>query len=166
MKIIAYTDGSAVAKGKCTCNQCPKCDRLGGFGVYVIYNNKEEFLSKGYSNTTISRMEMRGVLYAIKKVPKNIKTLLQIHSDSQFIVNSFNKGWLDKWKLENFINRLNSDLWKRIIKEIESHPKMLFKINHTRGHRKDLDNEIAYGNAIADDLASYKNFKEFKKDSI
>lgn len=153
-KITAFTDGSAIVKG----------ERLGGVGVYLTEGNNEHFISKGYKNTTISRMEMRALLYAIKKVPIGVRTHLQVYSDSQFVVNSFIKGWLDNWKKENFLGRTNSDLWKEIVEAIDQRSNMKFKITHTRGHLKDLNDPIVYGNNVADLLANYKNFNEYEDD--
>lgn len=151
--IIAYTDGSYDRK----------TDK-GGFGVCLIENNQEKHICKGYSYTTISRMEMRAVLSAIVHFPKKETGELTIYSDSQFIVNSFNKGWLKIWQLQGFVDRPNTDLWLRIIKELELRPNMRFTIIHTRGHRNDIENEIAYYNNVADILANYKNFEKYDID--
>ena len=167
MKSIIYTDGSACVKGKCKCESvsCPKCSRFGGLGSYILTEGEEEFyISKGYKNTTISRMEIRAVLYSIEHFDKNKKIDIQIYSDSQFVVNSFNEGWLKNWERDSFFDRKNSDLWKRILKALKDRPLMTFKITHTRGHRKDLQDDIAFGNHIADILCSYKNFENQKED--
>ena len=154
MKLTVYTDGS-----------CERKSRNGGYGIYIIKENKEEtHISKGYSNTTISRMEMRAVLNAIRYFPKNEKGELIIYSDSQFVVNSFNLGWLNSWRMQSFAERQNSDIWKKIIFELEERKEMKFTIHHTRGHLKDLTDDIVYGNSVADILASYKNFEVFEKD--
>lgn len=165
--ITAYTDGSAVVKGKCVCEKetCSKCQRLGGIGAYIQYNGEEIFLSKGYKNTTISRMEQRAILATIQKIPKSLECKLIIWSDSQFIVNSFNKGWLDGWKRDNFLGRKNADLWKQILEELDNRIKMKFEINHTRGHRKDLENPIALGNFTADELCDYKIHDHYNEDN-
>ena len=147
INIIAYTDGSCNVK-----------TRNGGAGVYILIDGKEKFISIGYNETTISRMEMTAVLLAIKEFPENISGELLIYSDSQFVVNSFNKGWLKSWILSDFENRVNSDIWREIVLELINRPKMIFKIVHTRGHQSDISNDINYGNSVADILANYKNF--------
>jgi len=155
MKIItAYTDGSAITKG----------EKLGGIGSYIKYGDKEIYLSKGYKNTTISRMEMRAILITIQKIPIDLECELTIYSDSQFICRSFNEKWIRNWERDSFIGRKNSDLWKLLLQEIRVRENMEFKIRHLRGHQKDLGNEHVYGNNVADTLCSYKNFKEFEKD--
>lgn len=151
--ITAYSDGSCNIK-----------TREGGVGILLLIDNQEKHISVGYSNTTISRMEMRGVLFSIKEFPINEAGDLTIYSDSQFVVNSFNKGWLKTWIMQDFVDRKNADIWKEIVSELKLRPNMKFSIIHTRGHQKDLTNEINYGNAVADILASYKNFKIFIKD--
>jgi ribonuclease HI len=157
IKITAYTDGSAITTG----------ERLGGIGAYIKYNNKEYFISKGYKNTTISRMEQLAILAAIKKVPVDIESQLTIYSDSQFICKSFNEGWLENWQLDNFVGRKNADIWRDMVNEIYNKRRLMkFEIIHTRGHLKDLNNPIVYGNAIADLLANYRIHKTYFDDSI
>jgi ribonuclease HI len=156
MKITAYTDGSAITNG----------ERLGGYGIYIIYEDGiEEYLNKGYKNTTISRMEMKAILFCIKHFPKNKEIDLHIYSDSQFICKSFNEKWIDKWQKENFIGRANKDIWLSVLKELKERPLLSFKITHTRGHRKDIEDYIAFGNHIADMLANYKNFTTYIADN-
>lgn len=155
IKITAYTDGSAITTG----------EKLGGIGVYIKYNNKEIFLSKGYRNTTISRMEMRAVLFTIQKIPTYLECKLLVYSDSQFICNSFNKGWLEGWERDNFLGRKNADLWKQIVEELGYRYKTKFEITHLHGHQKDLGNEHVYGNNVADICADYKVHKRYNEDN-
>ena len=59
--VVIYTDGSAHYK-----------DKMGGLGVYIKFgtgsNIKEKIISKGYSNTTNNRMELRAVIEAMKAI--------------------------------------------------------------------------------------------------
>lgn len=155
IEITAYTDGSAITTG----------ERLGGIGSYILYGKKEIYLSKGYKNTTISRMEQRAILATIQKIPINLECKLIIYSDSQFICKAFNEGWLDGWERDNFIGRKNSDLWKQIVEELDNRIKMKFEIIHLKGHQKNLENEHVYGNNVADALCDYRIHDYYNEDN-
>ncbi len=98
--VTMYTDGSS--KG----NPGP-----GGYGVIVMLGQHRKELSQGYKLTTNNRMELMAViagLEAMKKQGQQIK----IYSDSQYIVNAVEKGWLNTWIATNFKGgKKNKDLW-------------------------------------------------------
>lgn len=157
--ITIYTDGSGVN------NKKNKDYGKGGFGVYIIKSGKEYFISKGYKNTTSNRMEIRGILYALQSI-KNKSHKVLIYSDSMYVVNSIMKGWIYKWESYCWGTCKNSDLWKRVLKELDKFNKNRGSVvlKHIKGHQDNLNNKHILGNNIADALASYKNFKILKND--
>jgi ribonuclease HI len=100
--VTIYTDGSS--RG----NPGP-----GGYAVILICGNNRKELSQGYKLTTNNRMELMAViagLEALKKQGLHIK----IYSDSQYVVNVVEKGWLNTWIATNFKGgKKNKDLWLR-----------------------------------------------------
>jgi ribonuclease HI len=100
MTVTMYTDGSS--RG----NPGP-----GGYGVILMTGQHRKELSQGYKLTTNNRMELMAViagLEAMKKQGQQIK----IYSDSQYIVNAVEKGWLNTWIATNFKGgKKNKDLW-------------------------------------------------------
>src|SRR6476659_1500501 len=100
--LIIYTDGSS--RG----NPGP-----GGYGAILMWGDKRKELSAGYRLTTNNRMELLGVITALEALTKkNIR--LTIYTDSQYIVNSVEKKWLDGWIRNNFAGgKKNKDLWLR-----------------------------------------------------
>ncbi len=98
--ITMYTDGSS--RG----NPGP-----GGYGVILMTGTHRKELSQGYKLTTNNRMELMAViagLEAMKKQGQHIK----IFSDSQYVVNAVEKGWLNTWIATNFKGgKKNKDLW-------------------------------------------------------
>jgi ribonuclease HI len=98
--VIIYTDGSS--RG----NPGP-----GGYGVILMMGQHKKELSQGYKLTTNNRMELMAViagLEAMKKQGQQIK----IYSDSQYVVNAVEKGWLNTWIATNFKGgKKNKDLW-------------------------------------------------------
>jgi ribonuclease HI len=101
-EITMYTDGAS--RG----NPGP-----GGYGVLLMIGQHRKELSQGYQLTTNNRMELMAViagLEAMKKQGQQIK----IYSDSQYVVNAVEKGWLNTWIATNFKGgKKNRDLWLR-----------------------------------------------------
>ena len=98
--VTIYTDGAA--RG----NPGP-----GGYGVILISGNHRKELSQGYTHTTNNRMELMGVIAGLKALKKpGLK--VTIYTDSQYIVNSVEKGWLKNWIKTDFKGgKKNKDLW-------------------------------------------------------
>ena len=95
-----YTDGSS--RG----NPGP-----GGYGALLIWGDIKEELSGGYRLTTNNRMELMGVIMALESLTKE-DISLTIYTDSQYIVNSVEKKWLDNWIRTDFKGgKKNKDLW-------------------------------------------------------
>lgn len=99
-ELIVYTDGSS--RG----NPGP-----GGYGIVLLWGDMRKELSAGYRLTTNNRMELLAVIVALQSLTKkNIP--LTIYTDSQYVVNSVEKRWLDKWIKTGFKGgKKNKDLW-------------------------------------------------------
>ena len=112
--VTIYTDGAA--RG----NPGP-----GGYGVVLMSGNHRKELSQGYSHTTNNRMEIRAVLAGLEALKKKGLNVT-IYSDSQYVVNSVTKGWLDNWIATNFKGgKKNKDLWLQY-KELAKDQKINF----------------------------------------
>ena len=100
--LIIYTDGSS--RG----NPGP-----GGYGIVMMWGDKRKELSAGYRLTTNNRMELLAVIVALESLTRqNIP--LTICTDSQYVVNSIEKKWLDGWIKNDFKGgKKNKDLWTR-----------------------------------------------------
>lgn len=136
----------------------------GGVGVYIQWEDKEYFIQKGYSDTTISRCELRALLFSLRALRKDIPISATIYSDSQYVVNGITKNireWIDRdWK-----DVSNVELWKDILKELDDHLRLRIRLRWHRGHDKNIEDPIVFGNAVADILADYKNFIEYEQDN-
>jgi ribonuclease HI len=100
--ISLYTDGSS--RG----NPGP-----GGFGAILIWGKHRKEISQGYRRTTNNRMELLAVIEGLEII-KNREIPVVVYSDSQYVVNSVEKGWLKTWIKTNFKgDKKNPDLWKR-----------------------------------------------------
>ena len=101
MTITIFSDGSARNNGS----------GPGGWGTILKYGNHEKEISGGFRLTTNNRMELYSVLMAIQAI-KTKGCILDIYSDSAYVVNSISKGWVDNWEKNKYKDRKNSDLWK------------------------------------------------------
>jgi ribonuclease HI len=64
-------------------------------------------------STTSNRMEITAVLEGLRalKSPCAVRVL----SDSQYVVNTFAKGWIGRWKAKGWRKVKNADLWKAVL---------------------------------------------------
>lgn len=126
-EVTIYTDGA------CSNNPGP-----GGYGAVLIYNGKEKEIS-GYDNiTTNNKMEMTAVIEALKLLKE--PCFVKLYSDSAYVVNSINNGWIYNWKKNNYIKSdkkkvKNIELWEKILELLKIHDVTFIKV---KGHS---DNE-------------------------
>ena len=112
MKVDIFSDGAS--RG----NPGP-----GGYGTLLRYIDRnggvhEKELSAGYEKTTNNRMELMGAIAGLEALTKPCEVLLT--SDSRYLIDAFNKGWVDAWKRKNWRKAdgkpvLNKDLWQRLL---------------------------------------------------
>lgn len=124
--IKIYTDGAA--KG----NPGP-----GGYGVVLKYQKHRKELSQGYKLTTNNRMELLAVIVGLEAIKQAGWDVL-IYSDSKYVVDAVEKGWIWQWEKKGFKKKKNIDLWKRFIPLYRKH-KIQFK--WLKGHAGDPENE-------------------------
>jgi ribonuclease HI len=65
-----------------------------------------------------------------------------LYSDSSYLVDAFDKKWIDRWKLKGWINQSkdevkNIDLWKKLDKLSETHKIKWIKV---KGHSDNENN--------------------------
>lgn len=101
-QLLIYTDGAA--RGN---------PGRGGYGVILMYGDKRKELSAGYRMTTNNRMELLAIITALESLKQN-HLPITIYTDSQYVVNSIEKKWLDNWVKTDFKGgKKNRDLWMR-----------------------------------------------------
>lgn len=146
-KVHIYTDGAA--RG----NPGP-----GGYGIVMEWVGKayrKEF-SYGYKLTTNNRMELLAVIVALKQL-KNPGTPVKVFTDSKYVADAVNKGWVFGWEKKAFANRKNSDLWIEFLKEYRKHQ---VQFQWIKGHNDHPQNERC--DALAVNASKKKNLPEDK----
>lgn len=126
MIIELYTDGAALG------NPGP-----GGFGVLLRAGSYEKEISQGYRLTTNNRMELLAVIVGLESLKKK-DAEVHVFSDSQYVVNAVNLGWVFGWEKKNFAKKKNPDLWKRFLYIYRQHK---VKMTWVKGHAGHPENE-------------------------
>jgi ribonuclease HI len=114
----------------------------GGFGVIMSYKGFKKEFSQGFRLTTNNRMELMGVIHGLERL--KTKSIVNIYSDSRYVVDGITKGWAEKWKSKNWYRNktekaMNYDLWERLLVLISNQQEVRF--NWLRGHFGHPENE-------------------------
>ncbi len=125
-KVILYTDGA------CSGNPGP-----GGYGAILMFNGVEKEVSGGEKNTTNNKMEMMAVIRGLEMLKEPCE--VDVYSDSAYVVNSIEKGWIYSWKKNGWKKAdkkevKNIELWERLLELMEVHKVKFLKV---KGHADD-----------------------------
>ena len=137
-KVEIFTDGA------CSGNPGP-----GGWGAILRYNGKEKELCGGESNTTNNRMELSGVIEALKALKEPCEAI--ITTDSKYVFDSVTKGWVYSWRANGWRKAdkkpaLNVDLWTELLVLLEKHSVTFCWV---KGHNEHPENERCDKLAVA-----------------
>ena len=123
--ITIYTDGA------CSGNPGP-----GGFCAILSTGDLEKVVSGGEKETTNNRMELLAVISGLDAVKKP-HSIVEVHSDSAYVVNAVNNDWLSNWQKRRWENVKNVDLWKKLMDLLAAHDVRFIKV---KGHSDDQMN--------------------------
>jgi len=132
--IELYTDGAASG------NPGP-----GGYGAVLVCGPLKKELSGGFALTTNNRMELMAVIVGLEAI-KWDGAQVNITSDSTYVVNSINLGWLEKWRRTGFKKAKNADLW---IRYLEASARHKVRFTWVKGHAGHPYNERCDALAVA-----------------
>ncbi|HOW10667.1 MAG TPA: ribonuclease HI [Bacteroidales bacterium] len=126
-EITIYTDGASSG------NPGP-----GGYGVVLKSGSHRREKSEGFRLTTNNRMELLAVIVGLEslRIPGSRVT---IYTDSRYVADSVEKGWVFRWEAKGFKNKKNPDLWIRFLKVYRKHH---VKFVWIKGHASDPENEL------------------------
>ncbi len=126
-EIIIYTDGASSG------NPGP-----GGYGVVLKSGRHRLEKSQGFRLTTNNRMELLAVITGLEALKKSGSKAL-IYTDSRYVADSVEKGWVFQWETKGFRKKKNPDLWKRFLNVYRRHNVKLVWI---KGHNDNPENEL------------------------
>jgi ribonuclease HI len=126
-EITIYTDGAASG------NPGP-----GGYGVVLISGRHRLEKSEGFRLTTNNRMELLAVITGLEALKKP-GSRVRIYTDSKYVSDAVEKGWVFQWESKGFRKKKNPDLWMRFLKIYRQHT---VKFTWIKGHANNAENEI------------------------
>ncbi len=124
--VKVYTDGA-----------CSGNPGKGGYGAILEYNGQKKELSAGFISTTNNRMEILAAVAALEALKEPCNVVLT--SDSKYLVDSVNMGWIEKWKSNNWYRAKNKkaknvDLFNRLLAQLERHNVQFVWVKGHAGH--------------------------------
>lgn len=125
-----YTDGA-----------CSGNPGVGGYGAILECEGKMLELSEGFNETTNNRMELLSAIVALETLKFPCK--VNLCSDSKYLCDSISKGWVYSWRAKGWRKSdgkpaLNTDLWERMLKQLDIHS---VTVNWVKGHNGHPQNE-------------------------
>ncbi len=82
-------------------------------------------------------MELLAVIVGLEAI-KNHDNVIDIYSDSKYVVESVEKKWVFGWEKKEFKDKKNPDLWKRFLAIYTKHK---VKFHWIKGHNAHPENE-------------------------
>lgn len=130
-KIDLYTDGA-----------CSGNPGIGGWGAVLFYNGHSKKISGYTKYTTNNRMEIFSVVQGLAQLKEPCE--VTVYSDSAYVVDAFNKGWVENWKKKGWVNSnkesvKNQDLWNDLLARIAMHKVTFVKV---KGHSDNVYNNM------------------------
>lgn len=125
--VTIYTDGAASG------NPGP-----GGYGVVLISGKHRKTKSGGFRLTTNNRMELMAVIEGLESL-KIEGCNVTVYTDSKYVADAVEKGWVFNWEKLQFKKKKNQDLWMRFLRSYRKHKVRMVWI---KGHANNVENEI------------------------
>ena len=125
-QVTIYTDGSS--RG----NPGP-----GGFGVLLLSGPHRREISAGYRLTTNNRMELLAVITGLEALKRDGLDVT-VYSDSRYVIDAIQKGWVFGWIRKGFAGKKNADLWLRFMSVYRRHQVRFIWV---KGHNDNPGNE-------------------------
>ena len=115
-----YTDGA-----------CSGNPGNGGYCAILIYGGVEKVVSGAEKDTTNNRMELLAIINALRVLKE--KCIVNLYSDSQYVTDAFNQGWISNWLENNWRTASkkevkNVDLWKELLECVNYHTVNFIKV--------------------------------------
>lgn len=128
-KVEIYTDGA-----------CSGNPGIGGWAAILLYNSVKKEISGFDENTTNNRMELTAAIRSLELL--KFPCYVNLYSDSNYLINAFNNGWLIKWQKNNWIKSdktpvENKDLWLKLLNLASIHKINWIKV---KGHADNIYN--------------------------
>ena len=144
-KVTIYTDGA-----------CSGNPGAGGWGAVLYYKETKREISGFVPNTTNNQMELVSAINALNLLKEPCE--VDLYSDSAYLINAFNEGWIVNWQLNGFKNSnkkniSNIELWQQLIDLSNKHRINWIKVKgHSDNEWNNRCDQLATG-----EIAKHKN---------
>ena len=102
-------------------------------------------------------------LEALKKPGSNVT----VYTDSKYVADAVEKGWLFSWESKGFRKKKNPDLWIRFLKIYRKHNvKFTWIKGHASNPENDLCDRMAVEASLKKDLLEDTGYKPDSEDNI
>jgi len=137
-KLILHSDGA------CSGNPGP-----GGWGVIISFQGTTRMRSGFEPEATNNKMELlamaRGLQIAVKVAKVGHADCIEAFSDSAYLINGINNGWVFKWAKNGWKTKEDKDVknqaeWAIILDIINRNSRITFR--KVKGHDKSAYNNI------------------------
>ena len=150
-EVEVYTDGA-----------CRGNPGRGGYGAVLKYRDFRKELSGGFRLTTNNRMEVFAVIAALEALRE--PCILTIRSDSRYLIDTMEKGGLERWRKNGWKNRngdpvRNIDLWRRLfVAKLRHKCKFIWVKGHASNEENNRCDALATAAADGSDLLEDEPF--------
>lgn len=130
-EVIIYTDGA------CRGNPGP-----GGWAALLLYKGQKKEKTGSEPHTTNQRMELKAAAEGLRLLKEPCR--VRLYSDSAYLVNAFQQGWLKRWQQNGWQTKNkqpveNQDLWRELLDLSKRHRIEWIKV---QGHSTDANNNL------------------------
>jgi ribonuclease HI len=103
----------------------------------MLYGKHRREISEGYRLTTNNRMELLAVIRGLEALKRD-DLKVKIYTDSRYVADAINKGWVFEWESKRFKKKKNVDLWQEFLKLYRKHSVEFIWV---KGHASIPENE-------------------------
>jgi ribonuclease HI len=152
IRVNIYTDGAS--RG----NPGP-----GGYGIVMESGNLKKEFAEGFKKTTNNRMELLAVIVALESLKRN-NIVSVVYSDSKYVVDAVNQGWVFGWHKRGYKGKKNPDLWRRLLPLYQKFkPKFVWIKGHSNHPQNERCDTLAVQAALGGDLKPDVGYEEAQK---
>jgi len=138
----------------------------GGFGVVLKSGSHRKEMSAGYRMTTNNRMELLAVITGLEAL-KRPGSDVTVYSDSSYVCDAVNKGWVFGWEKKLFAKKKNPDLWIRFLKIYRIHKVKFVWIKGHAGHpENERCDELAVAAALGQNLIDDSGYEPENENNL
>jgi len=146
-KIVIYTDGA-----------CSGNPGAGGIGAVLVMGEFRKELSCGFRATTNNRMELTAAIMALAALKR--RCAVELCSDSQYLVESMERGWVQLWQAKGWKKKKNRDLWIRLLELCREHEvKFIWVKGHAESEFNNRCDALAVAAAAGGDLLADEGYE-------